>query len=171
MKGIVKLAVFLGIVCVICSAVLSYTNGVTEPIIVQNEKDKINAMLKDMVPEATKFEEVPLDKDQNLKNMYEAFKDDKKIMTILQVSANGFQSEVKVLVAITPEDKYSGFSVIQQAETPGYGDVIEKDKEYIDQYYNKAITDELDTVSGSTVTTAAVKNAIDAALVIYKEKK
>lgn len=170
MKNIVKVAIFLGIVCVICAAVLSYTNGITAPIVAKNEKEKIDGMLKEMVPDATKFEEVPLEKNKNFKNMYVAYKDDKKVMDILQVSANGFQSEVKVLVAINPEGKYDGFKVIAQAETPGYGDVIILDKDYINQYYSKAITDELDTVSGSTVTTKALKDAIDAALVIYQEQ-
>lgn len=168
MKNSIKLAVFLAIVCIICAAVLSSLNNVTEPIIAKNEKDKVEAMLKEMVPQANKFEEVKVEKNRDLTDLYIAYEGDKKIASVLQVYASGFQSDIKLLVVVTPEDKFDGFKVIEQAETPGYGDVIELNNQYISQFKKKSINDEIDTVSGSTVTTGAVKKAIEAALEKYK---
>lgn len=168
MKNTIKLAGFLAVVCVICALILTSVNNMTEPVIAKNEKEKIELTLRELVPQATKFEEKEIEKHKELLSINQAYNNKKLIATVLEVQATGFQSDIKLLIAITPDDRYDGFKVIDQAETPGYGDVITLDKKYIGQFKTKTVKDPIDTISGSTVTTGAVKKAIETAVNEYK---
>ena len=167
MKKIIKLAAFLTIVCVISSAVLSYTNSVTSPIIIANQKAATEKMLKELVPTATEFTEEVI-KENRIVKMYLAKKDGEVITTVYELSVFGFQSEIKTLVAIDPDGNFVGFKVIEQAETPGYGTKI-AEEEYMSQFTNKTINDEIDIIAGSTVSTRPLKEAIENAVAHFKE--
>lgn len=169
MKKIIQLGIFLGIICIISSGALYYTNSITAPVIAKNQKDATDKLLKQIVSDADEFETEELN-TESLINVYFAMKDENVTDTIYEVSAYGFQSDVKVLVAINNESrKFSGFQVIEQAETPGYGTQIQTSKKYQGQFTTKSIDDEVDTIAGSTVTTSALKGAIDEAVAHFKE--
>ena len=169
MKKIIQLGIFLGIICIISSGALYYTNSVTAPVIAKNQKDATDKLLKQIVSDADEFKTEEVNKGSII-TIYYALKDGKTTDTIYEVSAYGFQSDIKVLVAINnTSNKFSGFQVIEQAETPGYGTQIQTSKKYQSQFTTKSIDDEVDTITGSTVSTAALKEAIDEAVAHYKE--
>ncbi|MEG0283516.1 MAG: hypothetical protein RR601_01825, partial [Erysipelotrichales bacterium] len=116
MKKIIKLAVFLGVICVIASGALFYANSITAPIITANAKANTDKLLKEII-KADKYEEEAVN-EGSISNVYYAYKGDKKIASIYQVETYGFQSEVKVLFAIDDKGKFISLKTIEQAETP-----------------------------------------------------
>ncbi|MDL2212199.1 FMN-binding protein [Erysipelotrichaceae bacterium OttesenSCG-928-M19] len=168
MKKIINLAIFLGVICVIAAGALYFTNNITAPIIAQNQKEATEKLLKEIIPDAQEFKEEEI-KEGSLVKVYYASKDDKVIRTIYEVSTYGFQSNINVLVAIDDTGKYAGFQVIEQAETPGYGTQIQTSTDYQKQFTTKTVDDPIDTITGSTVSTAALKEAIEEAAAHFKE--
>lgn len=167
---IIKLSLFLGIICIIASAALYFTNSVTAPIIAQNKKEATDKLLKKIV-DADEFKTKEV-KDGSVINEYTAIKDSKEVFKIYEISTYGFQSQITVLVGIDSNTKkFSGFEVIEQAETPGYGTQITTNDTYISQFKSKSIDDKVDVISGSSVTTTALNKAIDQAVQYYKSGK
>lgn len=167
MKKIISLALFLGIVCILASGALYLSNSVTAPVIAQNTKDNIEKKLKEIDQVADKFEEKQINQG-SVMNVYFAKKGDKLINTIYEVKKYGFQSDIDVLIAISPEGKYNGFKVVSQAETPGYGTQVETNLDYQKQFSTRTIYDKIDTISGSTISTTALKEAIEEAVKHYE---
>lgn len=163
MRKIIHLALFLAIISGIASFALFQVNEVTSPIIEKANTDAINLALKQLVPEADTFEEVIIEEDAinavylwNFNNEIQA--------VIYEIRVYGFQSELKALVAIDKEGNFINLQVVSQAETPGFGTQIVDNEVYLNQFKNNSIDNNIDVISGSTVTTAALNGAISEAV-------
>ena len=170
MKKIINLTVFLAIICIISSAALYFSNNITAPIIAKNKRENTERMLKKLINDADEFKEEIIN-EGSIRTRYLALQDEKKIAYVYEVATFGFQSEIIVLVAIDSNGNYIGFQVIEQAETPGFGTQIETSKKYRSQFTTKNIEDELDIISGSTVTTKPLNAAIAEAGAHFKANK
>ncbi len=90
----------------------------------------------------------------------------------------GFQDVVKLIFGYDPSDReILGMKVLESKETPGLGDKIEKDRDFIDQFQGaltplvgvksgKGIggTDEIDMITGATISSRAVVRIINQAV-------
>ncbi len=83
--------------------------------------------------------------------------------TVVYAGAQGLQSEVKVAVCFDQNDKIIGLIVDASGETPGIGDKA-AEKAYTDQFIGVESGDAVDIISGSTFSTAAVKDAVNIAI-------
>jgi len=94
-------------------------------------------------------------------------------------SANGYGGDIVLYVGITNEKTVSGVSILSIAETPGLGmkaeDVLVpqfKDKEAATLTYSKTgavAPGEIDAISGATVTTKAVVQAVNGSVAVADE--
>lgn len=167
MKKIINLTIFLVVICVISSTALYFSNNITSPIIAKNKQEKTEQMLKELIKDADQFSEEIID-EGSITTRYLAQKGDETIAYVYEVKTYGFQSEIVVLVAINNDGDFSGFQVIEQAETPGFGTQIVTNEKYRSQFTTKNVQDELDTISGSTVTTKPLNEAIAEAVAHFK---
>lgn len=94
---------------------------------------------------------------------------------------NGYGADLQIAVGITNDGKLAGFDVISHNETPGFG-ANATDPSFKSQFAGKsaegkisysktgATSDsEIDAISGATITTNAVTDAVNAAIVFYQE--
>lgn len=158
MKKILKLGLFLGAICLIAASALTFVNGQTAPIIAKNQVEKTDKLLKEIAPDATEFEEVDLDL-KNVEKVYIA-KNTDVVMYIYEIKYYGFQSQVDILIGINPSGNFTKFKVLEQAETPGYGTQIVTNSKYTSQFENKSIEQPVNTISGATITTRPIRNAV-----------
>lgn len=94
-------------------------------------------------------------------------------------SANGYGGDIVLYVGITKEKSVSGVSILSISETPGLG--MKAEDVLIPQFKNKAATTftysktgavapgEIDAISGATVTTKAVVQAVNGAVDVADE--
>lgn len=94
-------------------------------------------------------------------------------------SANGYGGDIVLYVGITKEKSVSGVSILSISETPGLG--MKAEDVLIPQFKNKAATTftysktgavapgEIDAISGATVTTKAVVQAVNGAVAVADE--
>lgn len=97
---------------------------------------------------------------------------------IVSTSPNGYGGEVQVAIGIK-DDKLTGFEPVKHSETPGFGANCTT-PEFTQQFAGKAASvltytksgatsdTEIDALSGATITTNAVTEAVNAAIIFYQ---
>ncbi|CDN32199.1 Electron transport complex protein RnfG [Mucinivorans hirudinis] len=94
-------------------------------------------------------------------------------------SKNGFGGKIILMVGISKEGAINAVSVIEQKETPGLGDKIEKSKSNFSvQFEGKNLADyklavkkdggDVDAITASTITSRAYCDAVERAYNIFK---
>lgn len=96
-----------------------YNNALTE--------DHIQLMIPELSP-------------KSVVTIYRARHDGQPVASLLTVVApNGYNGEIKLLVAIWADNRLAGVRVLQHKETPGLGDYIdEKRSHWIDQFNDRS---------------------------------
>lgn len=92
----------------------------------------------------------------------------------------GYGGDVQIAVGISTDGSLTGFDVISQNETPGFGANCEEDS-FKSQFAGKlavilnytksgsASDTEIDALSGATITTNAITQAVNAAIIFYQQ--
>ncbi|PKM54493.1 Ion-translocating oxidoreductase complex subunit G [Petrocella atlantisensis] len=183
--NIIKNAMILFMITVIAGTLLGLTYEVTkEPIRIQQEKLKNNA-LKAVVIGASDFVLVDLEeeaKEQGIQNLYEATKDGAVVGYAFEMTATeGYGGDIALMVGIGIDDQILGIDVIKHNETPGLGAKITEQpfkSEFEGQptaplaVIKGAATGnpgEIASISGATITSASVTNAVNVATQYYTD--
>lgn len=186
------------IVTLICVALLAVVNQVTRGPIEQAEINARAESYKVVYPDAANFDEVEnttkmleSSADVLASAGYEGcFVNDVLAVTgasgsvegyvVAATSPNGYGGDLQVAVGITKDGKITGMEVISHAETAGLGSKC-TEPEFKNQFAGKNASaiefsktgatadNEIDAISGATITTNAVTEAVNAAIVFYQE--
>jgi len=96
---------------------------------------------------------------------------------------SGFQDVIMVIFGLDPQThKLTGMKILDSKETPGLGDKIYKDEAYVSQFFEgpltplipvkagagKGLPNEVDTITGATISSKAVIGIINHALEEWK---
>ncbi|MBQ5840576.1 MAG: FMN-binding protein [Clostridia bacterium] len=87
---------------------------------------------------------------------------------VLSVSAKGYGGPVTIALGIDTSGIVVGYAVLSHSETPGFGANCEN-ADVKAQFPGISSADELDGITGATITTTALKNATRAALALVQE--
>lgn len=189
-------AVVLGLFAVIGTGVVALTFQNTAQRAEQNELEALLHTLHSLVP--------PDMHDNDLQNdiitvtsqellgtgkpvtVYRARKDGKPVAAILTpVAPDGYNGEIRLLVAIRTDGRLLGVRVVSDRETPGLGDNIHLSRtDWIKSFDNKSLDDPgglgwrvekdggiFDQFTGATITPRAVVKAVHNTLVFYQQNK
>jgi len=174
--GIVQLVVVLGLITLVCALLLGLTNGVTADKIEQNNIDKRNAAMSEIMSGA-EFEDlnttVPApDKDTpEITGVYKATRDGADAGYCVEVKPKGFGGVLTLIVGINADGTVAGAKVTSHAETPGLG-AKSQDAEWIAQYGGQAANGSLavtkdggtiNAITGATITSRAVTKGVNTA--------
>lgn len=120
---------------------------------------------------------------KNPVTVYQAKMDNKPVAVAFAISAlDGYNGEIKMLIAIKASGAVAGVRVISHKETPGLGDKIEVAKtDWINEFNNKTLTNPaeklwkvkkdggvFDQFTGATITPRAIVKAVHRALDYYQ---
>lgn len=193
-KAIIKDTIILFIITIVSGCLLGFVYDITkDPIALQQEETKLNAY-REVMKEATDFKEdyTKLVKDAGKKltgdygsngieisNALGAYKDDELIGYVIQViDKDGFGGEIEMTVGIDTDKIITGVEILSIDETVGLG-MNAKNEEFRNQYVGKKVDafkvtktgsqndDEIDSLSGATITSKAMTNGINGALDFY----
>ena len=182
MKEISVLTVKLLLICAIVSALLAGVNSITKPIIAENEQKNFEIAMQEVLPEASGFKEVdpgdytPSETGVTLDSLYRA---DNGGYVVSTVCSEGYGGDVSVMVGITKDLTVNQVKIMSMSETPGLG-AKASEPEFIGQYdglaagitvvKNTAPADnQIEAISGATITSKAVTKAVNTALQAAKE--
>ena len=191
-KYIAKLAGILMAISAIVAALLGVVNGVTHEKIAEIQAQKLQTSLQAVFPGATFTEVAVTDElvavaasanaESGLAAIYEASTGGYAI----EVLPTGFGGSIDMIVGIDAEGAVVGTSVISHSETAGIGTKIAADKPnqngvgVLTQFNGRTAgegnlftvnsgSNQVDAISGATVTTKAVTRGINAASLVAEQ--
>lgn len=157
------LALFLAIVSALAGGALYLANDMTAPVIAYNAEKAEKASLLVMYPDAKleDFETVSAEAitadHPEIQSVYKYGSD----VVIFKCSVSGFDGGTEFLVAINAKDDVvDAFHVISNGDTKGIGSKI-AEPAFKDSVTGKQASGELDTISGATLTSKPVVEAIN----------
>ena len=170
-KGILQPTLVLFIICLISAASLALTNNFTSNKVREMQQKKIQQAMAEVMP-ADNYE---IAVDDSTAKFYKAIKDEKVAGYVAFCSETGYGGEVQTLIAIDSKGAIAKVDVIScDDETPGLGQKIKSD-EFTNQFkgISKSVDfgDSVDAISGATISSTAVKNAVNTALELYDKNK
>lgn len=167
-KEILVPSVSLFVICVLVTALLAITNHVTAPKIEALALEQAAETRMVVLPAATEFEAT---KDENVYMGVDGAGN--PVGYAISVFEKGYGGEIEVMVGINSDGNVAGVSVLSHNETPGLGANATKDT-FLSQY--KGVSEdqrvtkdggEIDALTGATITSRAVTNAVNSALEKY----
>ncbi|MBN1278009.1 MAG: RnfABCDGE type electron transport complex subunit G [Deltaproteobacteria bacterium] len=186
MRDLIRMVVVLTAICAGSALVLSYTNQATKnqreyqitkyvrgPSVIAVLGDFDNDPLKDVV-------KIDMGKDDKgrivEKDIFVAKRDNKPVsMAYESVSDKGYSGLINVMVGLDTEGKVIGVAVMTHSETPGKGSLVEE-QDFRDQFKGLQVPQDvklsgaggkIDAISGATVSSRAVAEAVAKALELF----
>ena len=164
---ILRLTVTLLLICAVVAAVLAGVNSITKDAIAANQEKKTQDAIAVVLPGVTGLEKQTLTGDAGI--VSEVYTSGESYA--VKVLPGGFDGEITMMVGIQ-NGELTGISVISHTETPGLGAVAAAQNakgeafrgQFVGQSGTLAIGDQIDAMSGATITSNAVVTGVNAAL-------
>ena len=189
MKSMMKDAVILFAITLIAGLLLGVVYEVTkEPIVLQQTKRK-NEACKEVFQDAVTFEALELSMPETgekatatINEVSQAVAEDGTILGyVLNITTHeGYNGDIQFTMGIRMDGTVNGISLLSIAETPGLGMKAEEvlkpqfAEKNVGQFtYTKTgamTSDEIDAISGATITTNALVNGVNAGLECFKNE-
>lgn len=159
MRNILRLSLTLAVVGLVSASLLTVVNNWTAPIIAERQLQDYLQSVREFFPGAAQTEQEELEGD----SFDLVFDSGGNLLGVIgkNIEYKGYGGVVIYNLAIDKEGKIVGYRIVSHSETPGIGDIITK-PEYQGKFTGKgpAEIDGIDTQSGATVSTSAVKGSI-----------
>lgn len=162
---------------------------VTRPVIERNRAEALEAAIFEVLEDATRRETLVLRDGELVPQsaaqdgaagdgpvVYAGYGEDGELVGYaIPAEGPGFQDTIKLLYGFDPERaRVVGMEVLESRETPGLGDKIMKDPEFLASFQDLAVDpeielakkgrtreNEVDAISGATISSAAVVRIIN----------
>ena len=181
-KDIFVPAVTLLVICLVVSALLAGTNALTKEPIAENALKKSQEAMQSVCPDAVSFEG-----GKGLEvEVYKALDESGNVIgCAIPVTSKGYGGDVQVMVGFAFEGetalgKVTGVEILSHSETPGLGanatneSFLKEYKQDITASGFEVVKDstgggegKIDAITGATITSNAVTNAVNEAVNIY----
>lgn len=180
MKQIVKNTAILLVITAVASIALAFVYELTkEPIALAEQKAKAEAYQAvydgvsfDILPQIEKKLQAynkPLTEGTEVQEILVAKgSDGAKVGYAVSVSSNGYGGPVTIALGIDVSGKVVGYAVLNHQETPGFGANC-TNGDVVAQFNGITAADQLDGITGATLTTNALKRATQAAIDLVNE--
>ncbi len=186
MKSRVYMVFVLTFVAVIASGLLAYFAVYTQPYIEKNKQKEIDKAIKEVVP-GVKTSKIIIDESKF--KVFQTMNDkEEKIGYAIYIVGTGFQDMITLMFGVDNDFKtlYS-LDVLDQKETPGLGAKITDKNEFLQFWKNRDIegeiklvkppkslnelkNNEVNAISGATISSRSVVKIINNAIKKAKEK-
>ncbi len=188
MKEYLKLGTTLLIVCAVAAGLLAFLDSMTAPVIAENTKQASYAMYYEALEEGDDINDVPEEEFEKIQSSYPKIKSVLNVTRggedfgkIFSVTSNGYGGEMENAIIFDNEGNIVAFRNISNDESPGFGNII-SDEKYYTRYDGKSVANsgelvlgsgggenEIEAISGSTVTSKAVISGLNDAIAAFKE--
>ncbi len=187
MNNIVKLGAILFAICAIAALALGLTNQVTAPIIEQKSIEANNEARQVVLPDASEFTQMDDSVFNNIEGLeeglvaevYEGKNNNETVGYTVKTLPKGYGGKIELIVGISTDGNITGIDIGSMSETPGLGSKA-AEPTFKDQFSGKVTTnelnvvkgkasvdDEIQAISGATITSKAVTKGVNAAIEVY----
>lgn len=184
MNNIAKLGATLFAICAVAALALGATNNVTAPIIEQRNIQANDEARKIVLSQAKEFKrmEDTIFKNTEVKDLiaevYEGTNGSEVVGYTVKTIPKGYGGQIELIVGISKDGNITGINIGSMSETPGLGSKA-ADSGFKDQFSGKKVQelklikgntsgeDEIQAISGATITSTAVTTGVNAAIEVY----
>ncbi len=171
-KAILVPTIALFVICLVSTALLGLANSVTAPKIEQLAIQTEIKSRSEVLETAETFEEKS---DNGINYVAGLDKDGNEVGMVFTTTAKSYGGEIIVMTGIDMEGKITGVKLLHITDTPGLGMNADK-PEFRDKFLNmsdkitivknsaNAANNEIDALSGATISSNAVAEAVNKAL-------
>jgi Na+-translocating ferredoxin:NAD+ oxidoreductase subunit G len=167
-KEIVKTSLNLVVFCFVVAFVLSFFNEMTRERIETNRIERIQSVQRQLI-EAEQYEymegfEAPTRVAQALDN-------GELTGYVVEAQTTGYGGVIQIMYGVNPDFEIQGVRIVSQRETPGLGDQVTREP-FLGQFEGRSRNelDQVDTITGATVSSSAVINGVRSSLVQLQER-
>ncbi len=159
MKKSIQSLLALVCICAVVTVALALTNSLTAPIISKNESASANAALLEVLPDGGNFDVLDLGTYTLPSTVTEAYRAENGDY-VIKLETVGYSSGLILMCGVDADSIVSGVVCLSSGETLGH------EKTYGDNFVGKSAdgAEAVDTVSGATKTTSAIRGAVKDAL-------
>lgn len=178
-KEILIPTVSLFLICAVVTLLLAVTNSVTKPKIAQLQAENENKTKAAVLNTATSFSEPKsASLNGNEYTYYQGFDGETLTGYVFTVSSKGYGGDIIAMVGVNADGTVSGVEFLSISETAGLGMNAQKDsfkKQFegksgaIGVTKNAPSDNEIQALTGATITSNAVTTAVNDALALYEE--
>ncbi len=171
MKHFLKICIVLMLVCTLMATALAVINGITDPLIEKNEKEKRAEILSSFFPDM-EGEYETLDSEVDGVSCVYAVRGGEGLLLgyCAEVTKVGYAGDVNMMVALTPDQKILGVSLVSHSETKGLSDkklaniLCDSFEGKEGQQKLTSSGGEIDGIAGATYSSRAVLEGVNAAV-------
>ena len=179
-KEILIPTISLFLICTIVTLLLAGTNSVTAPQIAKLQVETENKTKVAVLSDATSFSESKTVSYNGAEyTYYEGYDNDKNIIGyVFTTSAKGYGGDIITMVGIKADGTVSGMDFLSISETAGLGMNADSD-DFKNQFVGKSgeigvnktssSDTEIQALTGATITSKAVTEAVNTALKLFEE--
>jgi electron transport complex protein RnfG len=170
-SNLTNMVLVLGLVCLLCSAILGGAYVITKEPIEKAAAEKTNRAISQVLPHFTATEY----KEEG--RYYKAVDDSVLVGYAIESTVVGFGGNLTLMVGVTPDGVVYNTSVLSQSETPGLGAKCSTDEKFMNQWkgFNPAVKKlsvrkdggDVDAITASTITSRAYTLAVENALKVF----
>lgn len=189
MKEIIKLGLLLLVICAISASLLGFANEMTKDKIIEQREYQNQLSRKAVLADADRFEPLEdaklkefTDENPRVKEVFIGYSSDSIVGYVVKTAPNGFSGAVEVITGIAKSGEISGVRIGSHAETPGLGANATL-PEFYTQYEGidssngvetvkiPPVDNEIQAISGATITSKAVTEGVNFAIEVYNKLK
>lgn len=192
MKVMLKEAGILFLITLLSGLILGFVYELTKGPIAEQKTKKVQQACVAVFEGADSFQEISFEADAALTNeltangvkigtVYEAKAADASVLgyVVQSTSTEGYGGNIVVFMGITKDGVLNDISLLEIKETPGLG--MKAGEVLVPQFSNKQVESftytksgsqsdsEIDAISGATVTTKAITNAVNGGLKVVQK--
>lgn len=160
MKKTLRLSITLCCVTLVSALALSVTFHLAEPRIIYQKELERELALKQVLPEGGGYL-IEYDEESEIWRVF-ASPEKKKLITVIYIARKwGYSSEIETMVGVRPDGTITGIKILSHNETPGLGArIVEKESSFAGNSANTLKLEDIDAVTGATVTSRTVVESI-----------
>jgi electron transport complex protein RnfG len=159
MRETIRYGLILALICSVSTGLLAVVNVFTKSRIIAQAKAEEETSLREVLPQAERFEEVKSGEEILYYKAYD--KENKFIGVAFKASGKGYSSTIETMVGMLRDGTITAIKVISQNETPGLGAQV-SGSEFTEQFKNKssARLDDVQAITGATISSRAVIDSV-----------
>lgn len=184
-KSVLVPTITLFLICVIVTGLLAGTNAITKDQIAFQQAETEKASRTMVLPGTENFEEASLSGEDGTVSYYTGTDASGTVVGyVFTTEAKGYGGTIQVMTGIDAEGKVSGVVILSHDETPGLGANAEKE-DFRNRYVGQTAAEggfsviksgeagegQILAITGATITTNAVTDAVNSAVDLYLQVK
>lgn len=185
MRDMIRPSVSLFVICLITAFCLAFVNSSTRDAIAQRTQKDAEEQRRQVLSSADSFKRLSAQQGVEysalIRDAYAAYSENKFVGYVFSAYPKGYGGEIAVTVGVGSDGRITGVKIGANNETPGLGARTADDR-FTGQYAEKSVDntievvkvppkadDEIQAVSGATISSKAVTKAVQASADIAKK--